>query len=62
MIENELHQLHSLRETAQRLSICLRTLRHHIDLRRITTVKIGRLVRVSEQEIRRVMRNGISGE
>lgn len=45
---------------AKRLSISVRTLRRHIDLRRIHVVRIGaRCVRVSEAEIRRVQRDGV---
>jgi excisionase family DNA binding protein len=53
-------QLYSLRDAAARLSISLRTLRRRIDLGDIEAVRIGsRIVRISEKEIQRVIRDGI---
>jgi excisionase family DNA binding protein len=56
-------QLYTLNEAAQRLSISLRTLRRRIDLGLIRAVRLGvRSPRVSESEIRRVIRDGVSAE
>jgi excisionase family DNA binding protein len=56
----DVHRLHTLEVAAERLSVSLRTLRNYIDLRRIHVVRIGRSVRVSELEIRRIVRDGVS--
>ena len=56
--ESELHCLHTLEAAAERLAISLRTLRRYIDLRRSCSASVRR-VRLSEQEIRRVIRDGV---
>ena len=60
MESSTVHQLYSLRDAAARLSISLRTLRRRIDLGHIAAVRMGsRIVRISEKEIQRVIRDGI---
>ena len=55
-------QLYTLIEAAKRLSISLRTLRRRIDTHVIAVVRLGpRIVRVSERELMRVMRDGLTG-
>lgn len=54
------HQLYTLAQAAELLAISLRTLRRRIDLGLIRVVRMGpRSPRVSEQELRRVGREGI---
>jgi excisionase family DNA binding protein len=47
-------QLHTLEDAAKRLACCERTLKREIDRGRIRAVRLGRAVRISEAEIRRV--------
>jgi excisionase family DNA binding protein len=51
-------QLHTLEDAAQRLACCARTLRREIDRGRVHVVRIGRAVRISEQEVRRLVSEG----
>jgi excisionase family DNA binding protein len=50
--------LHTLEEAAKRLACCKRTLRREIDRGRIRAVRLGRGVRISEAEIRRLVAEG----
>jgi len=51
-------QLLSLEDAAKRLACCRRTLVREVDRGRINVVRIGRAVRISEQEIRRLVAEG----
>jgi excisionase family DNA binding protein len=58
--DQQLYQLHTLKEAAKRLSISLRTFRKYVDRGLVKTVRIGaRHVRVAEQEIRRLVQSGL---
>ena len=47
-------QLHDLETAAKRLACCKRTIVREIDRGHIRAVRLGRVWRISEQEIRRI--------
>lgn len=55
---SELHVLHKLPDVAERLGVCERTLRREIGRGTVRAVFVGALVRVSEAEVRRIVREG----
>lgn len=52
-------QLYDLRTVAGRLACSVKTLKRAIDLGLIQHVRIGRVYRVSEPEVRRLIRDGL---
>lgn len=60
--ESELHQLHTLDVAARRLSLSKRTLQRYINRKLINEVRLGRNVRISEGELRRLVRDGLCGQ
>lgn len=51
-------RLLTIDETAARLSVSIRNVRHQIYLRRLPIVKIGRLVRVDERDLEAFIESG----
>lgn len=51
-------QLHTLEDAAKRLSCCTRTIKREIDRGRIRAVRLGRAIRISEAELRRLVDEG----
>ena len=61
-MERSSDRLYTLSEAAERLAISLRTLRRRIDLGLVQCVRLGpRIVRISERELQRVIRDGVPG-
>lgn len=51
-------RLLTIEETAIRLSVSIRNIRHQIYLRRLPVVKVGRLVRIDERDLDAFIENG----
>ena len=57
-IEEAPAQLYTIREAAARLAVSARTLERLVDVGRVRTVRIGVQIRISEAELRRIVRDG----
>jgi excisionase family DNA binding protein len=55
---SEIPRLLTLAQVAEHLDVCIRTLRRAIDRGDIRVVKLGRVIRVSEDELRRIVAEG----
>lgn len=55
------HKLLTVEETAERLNVSVRNVRHHIYRRRLPIVKIGRLVRIEERDLEAFIERGRIG-
>ncbi len=51
-------RLLTIEETASRLSVSIRNIRHQIYLRRLPIVKVGRLVRIDERDLDAFIESG----
>ena len=51
-------QLFSIEEVAEKLSVCRRTVIREIHRQRLGSIKVGRHIRIREDELRRYMEQG----